>query len=43
MYRQAQNRDNPFAEPSPLYSNVEGGHGVVAGYATTLVALPPLD
>ncbi|MES2731674.1 MAG: DUF4249 domain-containing protein [Bacteroidota bacterium] len=29
---QAQNRDNPFAQPSPLYTNIQGGLGVFAAY-----------
>lgn len=30
-----RNNDNPFAEPSRLYSNVKGGFGVFAGYNRT--------
>lgn len=30
---QDRSGDNPFVEPVPLHSNVEGGHGVFAGYA----------
>ena len=30
-----RNNDNPFAEPSRLYSNVKGGFGVFAGYSRT--------
>jgi hypothetical protein len=30
-----RNNDNPFAEPSRLYTNVKGGFGVFAGYNRT--------
>ena len=40
--QQRENVDNPFAEPSPLYSNVQGGHGVVAGFTPLRLAVPPL-
>ncbi|MEL6616468.1 MAG: DUF4249 family protein, partial [Bacteroidota bacterium] len=38
--QQEVNIDNPFAEPSPLYSNVEGGHGVVGGITPLRLPLP---
>ena len=39
--QQEINVGNPFAEPSPLYSNVEGGHGVVGGFTAVRLPLPP--
>ncbi len=39
--QQNNNEGNPFAEPTPLYSNVEGGHGVVGSFAFVRLALPP--
>lgn len=32
LSKQLQSRNDPFAEPIPLYSNVLGGTGVLAGY-----------
>lgn len=32
--------DNPFSEPSPIYSNVEGGLGVFASYTITTISIP---
>ncbi|MDY0198628.1 MAG: DUF4249 domain-containing protein [Tenuifilaceae bacterium] len=31
--------DNPFAEATPLYSNIEGGLGVFASYLSTVIIL----
>lgn len=33
------NNENPFAEPTPIYSNVEGGLGVFAAYNRSLITL----
>ena len=30
---------NPFAEPAPVYNNIENGYGVFAGYGSYLLAL----
>lgn len=35
--KQKNNAGNPFAEPTQVYSNVEGGLGIFAGYAVTEV------
>ncbi|MEM6325652.1 MAG: DUF4249 domain-containing protein [Bacteroidota bacterium] len=40
LQNQDLNEDNPFAEPTPLYSNVQGGHGVVGGFSAVRVPLP---
>jgi hypothetical protein len=32
--------DNPFSEPTPIYSNIEGGLGVFAGMNSILKAVP---
>ncbi|GAB3204225.1 hypothetical protein ABID22_002993 [Pontibacter aydingkolensis] len=32
QYKQSQSNGNPFAEPVVMYSNIEGGLGVFAGY-----------
>jgi hypothetical protein len=32
--------DNPFSEPSPIYSNIEGGLGVFASYTLVTVNIP---
>ena len=37
---QEASADNPFAEPVRLHTNVEGGLGVFAGYATYRVRVP---
>lgn len=37
--RQKNNASNPFAEPTPVYSNVVNGLGIFAGYAVTEVDL----
>ncbi len=31
--------DNPFAEPTPVYSNIEGGLGVFAGYQSFITEI----
>ncbi|OZC02529.1 DUF4249 domain-containing protein [Rubricoccus marinus] len=38
--QQIDNESNPFAEPSPLYSNVDGGYGVVGAFTSVRIALP---
>jgi hypothetical protein len=37
-----RNKDNPFAEPSRLYSNVKGGFGIFAGYNRTELKIEKL-
>jgi hypothetical protein len=37
--QQQQNAGNPFAEPVPVYSNIENGLGIFAGYAVSEVVL----
>lgn len=32
--------DNPFSEPTPIYSNIEGGLGVFAGINTIITEVP---
>ncbi len=33
---QRENQDNPFAEPVPVFNNVEGGYGIFAGYSADI-------
>lgn len=35
--KQKQNANNPFAEPTQVYNNIEGGLGIFAGYSVTKV------
>jgi len=37
---QGSNRDNPFAEPVQVYSNVENGYGFFGGASQSRIALP---
>ena len=43
LIQQDVNEGNPFAEPTPLSSNVVGGHGVVGGLTVTRIPLPDPD
>ena len=35
--KQKLNNNNPFAEPTQVYSNIENGLGIFAGFAVTEV------
>ncbi len=35
--------DNPFSEPTPIYSNIDGGLGVFGGMNSTIVAVPTTE
>jgi hypothetical protein len=39
LYIQQYNSGDPFSEPSPIYSNIENGYGVFAGYSAQRIKL----
>ncbi len=39
VVQQKLSEDNPFAEPVPIYTNIENGLGVFAGYSSSIYSL----
>lgn len=39
LNKEISNRDNPFAEPTIVYNNIQNGVGIFGGYAIDSVAV----